>query len=206
MSEAVKKLQRQRFEFLKGVYERSEGSKYQDVDVYSLGDEIDLSREQVDRAVEYLIEERLIERPHFGNDVAITHLGVVEAERAMTQPDQATDYFLPLNVIYAETITHSQIQQATQHSTQSISYDLQDVEAIADFIGAFRDRLPDLDLDKETEAQAQADLASLEAQVHSPNPRRLILRECLHSLRAILEGAAAPVATFLLQQLGNLQA
>jgi len=204
VSEAVKKLQRQRFEFLKGVYERSEGSKYQDVDVYSVGEEIGLSSGEVDRAVEYLIEEGLIKRPHFGNDVAITHRGVVEAERSLVQPDQPTDYFLPLNVIYAETIAHSQIQQATQDSTQSISYDLQDVEAIADFIDTFRARLPDLDLDRETEAQAQADLASLEAQVDSPNPRTLILRECLYSLRAILEDAAAPVATFLLQRLGNL--
>jgi hypothetical protein len=205
MSEEIKELQRQRFEFLKRVYEKTGGSRDQDVGIYTVGDELRLSCDEVDRAVEYLIAEDLLERPHFGNDIAITHLGVIEAEQALAEPDKPTDYFPPLNVIYAETIAHSQIQQATQQSTQTMTYNLQDIAAIKEFIATFRARLPDLDLDEETEAQAQADLASLEAQAHSPNPRTLILRECLRSLRAVLEGAAGRIAAaLLLKQLANL--
>ncbi|WP_431023939.1 hypothetical protein [Halomonas sp. H5] len=64
------------------------------------------------------------------------------------------------------------------------------VEAVQDFIRAAQQALPYLELPEAKREEFEAELATLSAQVASPAPKLSIVKECLRSSRAILEGAA----------------
>lgn len=58
--------------------------------------------------------------------------------------------------------------------------------------------------DSEGVGELRAEVATLRAQVQSPKPKRGIIRESLHSLRAILEGAAGEVLASHLPMLASV--
>jgi hypothetical protein len=88
------------------------------VNGYELGDELGLSSEETDRVIEYLKEELLLTYQGLGG-ISITHLGVLEVERALSNPKQETEHFPPaINVIQVGSMHGSQIQQGTIHSKQ----------------------------------------------------------------------------------------
>jgi hypothetical protein len=63
-------------------------------------------------------------------------------------------------------------------------------------------QLFELRLGAETQAEAESDIATIEFQIKSPRPKSIIIRECLISLRKILEGTAGNmIAALLLQQM-----
>lgn len=111
------------------------------------------------------------------------------------------------NKISIGTMETSQIQQDTRGSTQHLS------PAIPEGMLEFLNRVQQ-DLSKVSDVAVQAELRayidSVRAQTQSPNPKRAIIRECLMSIKAILEGAGGnalaeyiPVATALLAGCGN---
>ncbi len=72
-----------------------------------------------------------------------------------------------------------------------------------DFVQEVRRRLDELSLTNEAREEITAELATLESQAASPNPKQVIIREAAGSVRRIVEGAAGGVATTLLQQLAQ---
>jgi ElaB/YqjD/DUF883 family membrane-anchored ribosome-binding protein len=89
----IEKKRRQRFQFLKLVYEKTEGNKYQSVNMWNLGEELGWDKQTAKLTVQYLVGESLIEYSAMGGSIAITHFGVVEIERALTHPEEDTTYF-----------------------------------------------------------------------------------------------------------------
>jgi len=102
-----------RFRFLKYLYERTDGNEAAYAEVAQhLG--VPLEEYQVE--FHFLVEEGLVERSR--GIVRLTHAGMVEIEKALSQPDKPTEHF-PVNIIHIEQMSHSQIQQGTATSAQS---------------------------------------------------------------------------------------
>jgi hypothetical protein len=90
-------------------------------------------------------------------------------------------------------MSQSQFQQGTSDSVQIIKPPL-DLAAVADLVAKLREHLRLSDLAPEARAQLDAELATVEAQRKSPNPRMSSIRDALHSIRVVLEGAAGAAA------------
>ena len=202
MADSIQEIRRKRFLFLQKLYEVTGANELESVNLYDLGVELGFEHGEADRIDDYLRAEGLIEATGLGGTIGITHRGIVEVEAAMTKPDEATEYFPPVNFIHVEQMIGSQIQQGTNQSTQTLSYSSNELAAIAKLVEDLKSQLAGLNLETEPEAQAKSDIATIETQIKSPRPKSIIVTECLKSLRAILEGTAGSIiATGLLQQL-----
>jgi len=199
MNEKISEIQERRFRFLHMLYEISEGNELFSIDAFELGKQLGYPHDETDRIDNYLRGEYLVEGVA-GTRIAITHRGIVEVETALSKPDEPTRYFPPTNYIHVEHMTSSQIQQGTNQSSQILTYSVNDFEALTKFIAKLKDQLPELKLGAELRSEVESDVATIEAQIKSPRPKSKIIKECLVSLRTVLEGIAGNVIAGLLIQ------
>lgn len=93
-----------------------------------------------------------------------------------------------------QTIVHamhgSQIQQGTQGSTQTYQAGQLDIAAVLALIAEIRATVRNSSLAATAAAEIEGDLATIEAQVKAPKPRRAFMSEAAKSVRTVLEAAA----------------
>ncbi|MDP2183061.1 MAG: hypothetical protein Q8K99_10895 [Actinomycetota bacterium] len=194
-----------RFRFLRSLWEGSEGSEFFRIGMWELGEELGLDRPTVDRIFRFLSGEGLLKGVDIGGGISITHRGIVEVERALSKPDEPTQYFPPVNVIAIGTMSNSVIQQASPNATQNVSIDATEVEGLRSLLADVESRLDALALDMNERQQVEADIATIKAQLSAPSPRRSIVTESLLSLRTILEQvAAAAIAAPLIAKIATI--
>jgi hypothetical protein len=188
----VEEWREKRLRFMYLLYDATGGSELAFVDKYELGDELGLSIEETDRVVEYLKREQLLAYPGL-RGIGITHLGVLEVERALSNPKQETEHFPPaINLIHVGQMHGSQIQQGTVQSQQHGQFLSEaDREPLRDLVNTLRGVLPEAGLAEEDRRQAEAELATVEAQLSAPKPKRSFIRASLESVRDLL----APIAS-----------
>ncbi len=87
-------------------------------------------------------------------------------------------------------MSHSQIQQDTRTSTQTLEIHTLDHNAVAQLIQNLKKCIDEMQVSAGEKSELEADIATVEAQLKSPKPKSAVLRESLHSIRCILEGAA----------------
>ncbi len=107
----------QRFLFMNRLHEKTNGNQYAAVNMWEIGQELGLTQDQTELAVQYLEGEKLLEFGGWGGYVSITHYGVRQVEEALSKPDEPTQYFPPVHFIHVENMSHSVIQQGTHDST-----------------------------------------------------------------------------------------
>ena len=100
-------------------------------------------------------------------------------------------------------VVHSQVQQGTTNSSQNMVRNELSLEAVNLFIGALSSSLPKLALDADKLEEIKAEMDTIKSQLRSPKPKTSIIKEGLHSIRAILEGAGGVAAGELLIHLGK---
>jgi hypothetical protein len=99
----------------------------------------------------------------------------------------------------------AQVQQGTTGSTQSISVTNPNAEALGDIMRQLSEQLAELALKPPQQAQVQADIETVQCQLRSPSPSRVILNECIRSVTNILEGYTGSVlATMMLHKLSGV--
>ena len=174
--------------------------------MWDLGGELGIGRNDTHVLVDYLVGETLAEHRGIGGIIGITHYGIVEVERALTEPEIPTKYFPPvINVLNIHSVVGSQIQQGTHGSTQTQTVTTNDTEAIRALVSSFREKLSELPLDQADKSDAEAELQTLEAQLRSSKPKTATIRESLKALRNLLEGVASnALAAVLLPMFGPL--
>jgi hypothetical protein len=192
-----------RFRFLHALYEKTDGSREKYLPAEEVGKELGFDRDQSLSIVEYLVGEHLVTYVTMGPTVSLTHLGVREVERALSNPDQPTHFFPPVvNIMHVHTMVNSQVQQGSHGSTQNVSITQSQVADLRSFVNELKQRLPELHLSAHARSVAEADIGTIEAQLASPTPKRGILKESLASVRTIMEGAAGSlVASDLIPKL-----
>jgi hypothetical protein len=82
-------------------------------------------------------------------------------------------------------MTHSQIQQGTTGSTQTL--EAVDEAALRELLADVRAVATSLELQVDSTAELEAELPTIDAQLGSPRPKSQVLRESLASTRAILK-------------------
>lgn len=183
----------QRFQFLKTVYELTEGCPYSYVDMWKIGENQGLSPADTQNIVTWLFDEGLLGDGSLGGGIRISHKGVQEIEAALSHPEQGTQYFpsTVINIVNIGNMTNSQIQQGTTASTQSFKQALASMDSIRDELEKLKSAVANLNLDDETKLEVEAQIATVEAQLKSKRPIRVIIEESAKSLRNLLEGTTA---------------
>jgi hypothetical protein len=141
--------------------------------------------------VMYLADEGLLEWIAQGF-VRLTHLGINEIEEALATRTEPTEHFpafvVTENYIQIGSMHGSQIQQATEGSIQA--QESLDVEDLRRLLAEIRSATESLGLKDAQAKEVHAELATVEAQLESPRPKRSIIRQSLSTVRSISEGAA----------------
>ena len=85
--------------------------------------------------------------------------------------------------------SNAQIQKNTQHSNQTLNIGAIDLDALGKVLHTLKEGLPELDLPKDQKSELESEIRTLDAQLESPKPKSVVIRESLRSTRNILEGA-----------------
>lgn len=95
------------------------------------------------------------------------------------------------NNISIGSMHNSQVQQDTQHSNQHFDQSIQylDLEA---FLEAFAQDISKI-VDQVVAQSLRSDVETIKVQNSSPAPKKGIIKECLVSIKTVLEGAAGNV-------------
>ena len=83
MPDPLERKREQRSQYLKKLYERTNGSERVIVDRYELGGELGFDVGTTDDVVDYLRGEGFVKSMSLGGDISITHRGIVEVEENM---------------------------------------------------------------------------------------------------------------------------
>lgn len=197
---------------LKTIYEASGGSLSTSVSGQDLLDKLGMPDQELGDACTFLADKRLIDetRTLWGHYtpflVNITRRGIEEIERSIQAPKEPTQYFpAASSIVYIEgNVVGSPIQSGSPGARQEVATNIS-IPDIRDFISELKKATPELDIPDEQKSELEAEISTLEAQVNSPKPKKQIIRESLHSVRAILEGAGgALAATGLLDILSHI--
>lgn len=110
------------------------------------------------------------------------------------EKDRASHITYNLNI---EKMTDSQIQQGTTNSTQNYTKSA-DIKGISSFVERLLPAIGELNSSTERE-QIRSDLETIRSLIKAPSPRFNMIRECLNSVKTILEGTTGNVlaATYL---------
>jgi hypothetical protein len=197
--------QARRFAYLKYLYDDAQtviAPAIQSLPSASISAALGLTRDECHRIEQYLSARRLVEYVVSGPEMAITADGIDYVERALAAPDDATEYFPPVNVLHIEQVVNSQIQQGVSHSLQAGSWDARlDPDRLRDAIADIRQMVDSLSLTDDDNAAVDANLATAEAQASSPRPSTMIIRESLRLVRDIVSGAGGALAGVKLEAL-----
>ncbi len=191
----IEQLKEKRLLFLHCAYNLSNANEDIDIESYKLGKDLGFSDEFTSQVIRYLDKEGLIRfKEESGSVIGISHNGIVEVEKALSKPDEPTEYFPPAkNVIIIHEMKGSQIQIDSPNATQIQTSDKELFDAFKDLLGFINSNYSQLKLPEEKEQEFQADIKTIEAQVSSPKPKRSILKESLASMRVVLEGVMVQV-------------
>lgn len=192
MSDSVERKRAQRLAFMRRLYERTDGELLEEIPQETLANDLGWDLKTTNRVFDYLINEGLAECPSFGGGASITHEGVREVERALTEPDQPTEHFPPaVTVHFHGNVVGSQVQAGTVRSGQHQVAAEIDRGCALHVVNELRNVLADGRVDPAVRAQGQASLVAVEAQLNLEKPNAGLLREGLQTLRAIGENLIA---------------
>lgn len=202
----LKKLKKERFDFLNKVYESVKGSTSYMVNMWDVGNELNFSREQTHSIFNYLNDEGLVEPMALGGGMAITHYGIKEIEEAFSEPDKPTEHFLPINNynINIGVMNGGAVQQATNNSTINYTNSNEVINAITDFTKELKQFIDNSNLSNDEVEELQTDIQTIEVQSNSKKPKTEILKASLNSIKTIIEGTIAGVTTNVITANSNL--
>lgn len=120
MSNSIAKKKHDRFRFLHGLYEATDGDSLRLISESELGKELGLDFDATLAISQYLEGEGLLKTMTLGGQISITHAGIVEVEEAISRPSNPTTHFPAnvVNIVHVATMNNSQIQQGTTNSSQ----------------------------------------------------------------------------------------
>lgn len=194
-----------RYEFLNKMYEVTDGSSSLIVNMWKLGNEINLERKDVSNIIDYLKGEYLIESKTLGGGISITHEGILEIEELHDSPNNPTEHFPAINVIHVENMNNSAIQQGTSNSNQSVLFESGKSDDLHKLILEIEKIKSDLKLKQVDADEFESEFETIKSQSKSPKPKRLIISESLKTIRNLIEGVAGnAIAPGIIEMINGL--
>jgi len=158
-------------QFLIQLFEQTGGDPSAQVSMYDVGEEFGLDRDASSRVAETLIGLQLVEIRTLSGGIGISTEGISEVSRltggvssADGSPGKLTDQ--PV----MDSISCQRVEQAA---------------------GELKSQAGNLGLDFDGLSELMADLKTIDAQLGSSRPKTAIIRECLGSIKEVLEGAGS---------------
>lgn len=203
---SVEDQERLRLAVMKHFYDRwavrGEEPTVQRVRLETIAQALNEPLTDVRRAVEYLVGVGLLEYKTFGPTIAITWVGVAEVEQAEKTPLEPTTYLPPINILHVEgDFVGGQVMQGSTASSQDGSFRVEaaTLELVREWVNQIQGVLTEIVFAHEDDrAEAAAEVSTVLGQLSSPRPKSRILRESLHTLRSLLEGAVSSGAVTVL--------
>lgn len=188
----VEEKRRLRFDFTKALYDATDGSRAEIVEMFDLGESLGWDRGRISNVVEYLEGEGLVKYMTLGGGISITHRGVVELEEALTEPAQPTEHFPPVSIISVGTMVGSQISQASPGSSQVIEVmQRPQLDEAATLLRELREVvLPAVDFAEEDRSEFEAELGTVEQQLGSSRPKSAFVRASFARMAEMLRTAS----------------
>ncbi len=93
----IKKIKQDRFSFLNRVYEECNGKQNYMINGWDIGKALNFDKDYSTDIYNYLKSEGLVNPIGAGINLVITHNGIKEIERALSEPDKPTTHFPPFN-------------------------------------------------------------------------------------------------------------
>ena len=195
----IEKIRADRFRFLKALYETSGGDTYSFISMFEIGKSLGFDLSNTSNIAQYLKSESLIEFRTRGALISISHYGICQVEDAISQPEESSQYFPPVNNITIGTMINSSIQQASPKATQIFTQGDARCEELQQLINEIKNGIFQLDLQENNRKDVAADIATLNAQLASSKPKSVIITESLSTIRSVLEGVTgSAIATALI--------
>ena len=120
-----------------------------------------------------------------------------ETQSAKETPQAVNNFYGPVH--------NPQIQQSNATAVQVNSQSHIDSDALSSFLKLLVHQIKDLQLSTDQESELNAEVETISSQLASPKPKSPILRECVRSIRSILEKAGGSVAASIISdQLSKL--
>ncbi len=200
----IEEKKKMRFLFLQNLYNRKTEAGLKIESTEDICKDLGISFAEGDLIVDYLNDEGLLKSQSAGNQIiSITHAGIVEFEEALSKPNQATEHFLPLNMIYVGEMHNSQIMQGSTGSNQTFNLTEHTLKNLEKFVEVIDERFSELQFNSDDDKyEAIAEIQTIKTQLVSPRPKELVIQESSRTLRNILEGMTGSIlATELLKYL-----
>ncbi|MGH8994439.1 MAG: hypothetical protein ACRDYB_00110 [Acidimicrobiales bacterium] len=181
-----------RIQFIKAVYEDSNGSEANVTDGFDLGSRLGWPYRETNDIMQYWEAEHLIKFVAEEGAIVITHRGIVELEGARDNPYRRTQHFPPFSVVIHGDVTNSPMQIGTIDSTQTV---FSQVGMDAELVLAFLDAVQAATVQSPVPGTSGADVGEMIEQVRSqlerPEPNRSMVKATVGALREIALGMAA---------------
>ena len=196
-------MKKNRFLFLKRLFEETNGNRRVMVNMWRLGEELNFSKEATDIIVDYLSGENLLDAVALGGSISISHWGIKEIEEALENPTKPTTHFLPINIINVGNMSNSTINQSSFNQTSILDESkIRELNSILDMLSL---NLKNFELSEAIINEINAEISTLHSQIKSPKPKNVIITECLKTIRSLIEGVASnAVAPFIINGINSL--
>jgi hypothetical protein len=187
----IEEKKKQRFEFLYALYHIADGKEYAYKDTFEIGRICRFDKDLTLNVVGYLKGEGLVDYLDFGNQVAITHSGVIHIEDALSRPKAETKYFPPtegVNINIIHNMANSLIQQNSPLAQQTVltlnDTNLQDIYEIIRLLNEF---ISTGELDAEFRTDLDTEARRMNIELSNVRPKSRILCASLLCAKDILD-------------------
>ena len=180
----IDEIKKQRFQFLHQLWQITGGDHTKRVLTRKISDILGISENETRVIVQYLNGEKLLEITTHGFNVPsyldaslyIKHKGVMEVEQALSKPESPTPHFPAsvVNYINVGTMTNSNIAQASSGANQTITITPEVKQDLTELVSALKEILSTSDLKKEQTDELSSDVSTIESQLGSPNPKKIL--------------------------------
>jgi hypothetical protein len=199
----LRKRKADRLRVMNEFFEVAGGSEQAIIDTEAVCTELGLSDQEMADACKYLEGEGLISlmpglwSRRFPHRVRLTHWGIREVEESRDHPETPTEHFPPLVTVaqhFLGDVIGSAIQAGSPGATQTVTVGDLNLELVREVVDQYEKDEATLGLDALKAKEARAEVKTIRAQLDSPRPKPVVIRESLTSLRAVVEGAAGSMA------------
>jgi len=188
----IQKKKQDRFKFLNRIYEVSNGRIGCMIDGEVIGQEFGFDRGYSTDIYYYLNDEGLTEPMGAGIRLSLTHYGLKQIEEALSEPNESTTYFPPINIINIGEMHGGAIQQGTNNSNINITSNdtINNVNQYLDKLKEFTNKHIE---DDNIQQELKADIQTIKQQLKSPKPKNSIIKATIQSVKEVLIGASGGV-------------
>lgn len=131
--------------------------------------------------------------------------GILGEGLSFSDDEKAVAVQSPQNINnFYGSVQNPQIAQGNEQAIQVSSTFQVDIDAIKSLINRIEKTVSEISLTKEAKEELTSEIATLKAQVSSPNPKKGIVKESLLSIKNILEAAGGSATSQLIIEVGKM--